>query len=185
MEKAKKLRVLVAKPGLDGHDFGVRMVALAFHHAGFRVIYTGCRRTPEQIVGAAVQEDVDLIGLSILSNMYRYSLPRVLELLRESKAEDIPVICGGIIPPEDIPKLKDMGIKEIFDPDAKLKDVVDWVKNNVSPCRDEIVPANGNGRLHAQAVCHHLEWDDESIREVVSRFGGNNHSLLNIVWSPE
>ena len=133
MEKAKKLRVLVAKPGLDGHDLGVRIVALAFRHAGFEVIYTGCRQTPEQIVSAAVQEDVDLIGLSILSNMYRYSLPRVVELLRQSNAEDIPVIGGGIISPEDIPRLKEMGIKEIFEPGAKLKDITDWVSVNISP----------------------------------------------------
>jgi methylmalonyl-CoA mutase C-terminal domain/subunit len=180
MEKAKKLRVLIAKTGLDGHDLGVRMVALAFRNAGFEVIYTGCRQTPEQIVSAAVQEDVDLIGLSILSNMYRYSLPRVLELLRESDAEDIPVIGGGIIPPEDIPKLKEMGIKQIFEPGAKPNDIVEWVSNNITP-RTEIMPANCYGRRRAPVICHDLEWNDECIEKIRQPAGCNSHSLLNTV----
>ena len=133
MKTARKLRVLVAKLGLDGHDLGARLVALAFCGAGFEVIYNGCRQTPEQIVNTAVQEDVDLIGLSILSGAHTYSFPRIMELLKESNAEDISVIGGGIFPLEDIPKLKRIGIKEIFEPGAKLKDITDWVSSNIKP----------------------------------------------------
>jgi methylmalonyl-CoA mutase C-terminal domain/subunit len=133
MEKERKLRILVAKPGLDGHDRGARVIARAFRDAGFEVIYTGCHQTPEQIVSTAIQEDVDVIGLSILSGAHTYSFPRVLELLRENNAEDISVIGGGIFPVEDIPKLKEIGIKEIFEPGAKLKDITDWVYDNIKP----------------------------------------------------
>jgi methylmalonyl-CoA mutase C-terminal domain/subunit len=133
MEKARKLRILVAKPGLDGHDRGARIVARAFREAGFEVIYTGCHQTPEQIVSAAIQEDVDLIGLSILSGAHRYSFPRVLELLTMNNAEDISVVGGGIFPIEDIAKLKEIGIKEIFEPGARLEDLVDWVSSNIRP----------------------------------------------------
>ena len=133
MEKARKLRILVAKPGLDGHDRGARVIARAFRDAGFEVIYTGCHQTPEQIVSSAIQEDVDLIGLSILSGAHTYSFPRIMELLKESNAEDISVIGGGIFPLEDIPKLKRIGIKEIFEPGAKLKDIRDWVSSNIKP----------------------------------------------------
>lgn len=133
MEKGRKLRILVAKPGLDGHDRGARVIARAFRDAGFEVIYTGCHQTPEQIVNTAIQEDVDLIGLSILSGAHTYSFPRILELLRESNAEDISVIGGGIFPFEDIPKLKEIGIKEIFEPGAKLNEIIDWVGKNIKP----------------------------------------------------
>ncbi len=133
MEKERKLRILIAKPGLDGHDRGARVIARAFRDAGFEVIYTGCHQTPEQIVSTAIQEDVDLIGLSILSGAHTYSFPRVLELLKESAAEDISVIGGGIFPLEDIPKLKEIGIKEIFEPGAKLKEITDWVYTNIIP----------------------------------------------------
>jgi methylmalonyl-CoA mutase C-terminal domain/subunit len=133
MEKGRKLRILVAKPGLDGHDRGARVIARAFRDAGFEVIYTGCHQTPEQIVSSAIQEDVDLIGLSILSGAHTYSFPRIMELLKESNAEDISVIGGGIFPLEDIPKLKRIGIKEIFEPGAKLKDITDWVSSNIKP----------------------------------------------------
>jgi methylmalonyl-CoA mutase C-terminal domain/subunit len=180
MEKARKLRVLVAKPGLDGNDFDARLVALAFCDAGFEVVYTGCRQTPEQIVSAAVQEDVDLIGLCSLTNVCRYSFPRVLELLRESNAEDIPVVGGGKIPPEDIPKFKEMGIKEIFEPGAKPKDIVNWVSNNVRP-RTEIMPANWNGRRRPPAIGHELGWDEECIEKIRQPAAGNGHSLLNNV----
>lgn len=180
MKTARKLRVLVAKLGLDGHDLGARMVAVAFRDAGFEVIYTGCRQTPEQIVCAAVQEDVDLIGLSILSSVYGYFLPRVLELLRESNAEDIPVVGGGIIPPEDIPKFKEIGIKEIFEPGAKPEDIVDWVNNNISP-RREIVLANWNGRRRAPAIGHDLGWDDECIKKIRQPAACNSGSLRNTV----
>ncbi|MHC1727740.1 MAG: cobalamin B12-binding domain-containing protein [Syntrophobacteraceae bacterium] len=133
MEKERKLRILVAKPGLDGHDRGARVIARAFRDAGFEVIYTGCHQTPEQIVSTAIQEDVDVIGLSILSGAHTYSFPRIMELLRENSAEDISVIGGGIFPLEDIPKLKQIGIKEIFEPGAKLKDITDWVSGNILP----------------------------------------------------
>jgi methylmalonyl-CoA mutase, C-terminal domain len=135
MENARKLRILVAKPGLDGHDRGARVVARAFRDAGFEVIYTGCHQTPEQIVSAAIQEDVDLIGLSILSGAHTYSFPRIMELLRENDAEDISVIGGGIFPLEDIPRLKEIGIKEIFEPGAKLQDITEWVSNSIRPRR--------------------------------------------------
>jgi methylmalonyl-CoA mutase C-terminal domain/subunit len=136
MANARNLRILVAKPGLDGHDRGARIVARAFRDAGFEVIYTGCHQTPEQIVSTAIQEDVDLIGLSILSGAHRYSFPRVLELLRENNAEDISVIGGGIFPLEDIPVLKEAGIKELFEPGAKLSDIIEWVGKNIIPRRE-------------------------------------------------
>ncbi len=133
MAEERKLRILIAKPGLDGHDRGARVIARAFRDAGFEVVYTGCHQTPEQIVSTAIQEDVDLIGLSILSGAHRYSFPRIMELLKENNAEDITVIGGGIFPLEDIPKLKAIGIKEIFEPGAKLDDIVQWVRTNVKP----------------------------------------------------
>ena len=133
MANERKLRILVAKPGLDGHDRGARVIARAFRDAGYEVIYTGCHQTPEQIVSTAIQEDVDLIGLSILSGAHTYSFPRVLELLKENQAEDITVIGGGIFPLEDIPKLKEIGIKEIFEPAAKLQDITAWVRDHVKP----------------------------------------------------
>ncbi|HYA41829.1 MAG TPA: cobalamin B12-binding domain-containing protein [Syntrophobacteraceae bacterium] len=133
MERARKLRILVAKPGLDGHDRGARVVARAFRDAGFEVIYTGCHQTPEQIVSTAIQEDVDMIGLSILSGAHTYSFPKVIELLRENDADDISVIGGGIFPLEDIPKLKEIGIKELFEPGAKLGDIIEWVGHNIKP----------------------------------------------------
>ena len=133
MSNARKLRILVAKPGLDGHDRGARVIARAFRDAGFEVIYTGCHQTPEQIVHTAIQEDVDAIGLSILSGAHTYSFPRVLELLKENQAEDIAVIGGGIFPVEDIPVLKEAGIKEIFEPGAKLQDICRWVETNIKP----------------------------------------------------
>lgn len=145
MANARKLRILVAKPGLDGHDRGARVVARAFRDAGFEVIYTGCHQTPEQIVSTAIQEDVDLIGLSILSGAHRYSFPRVLELLRENNAEDISVIGGGIFPLEDIPALKECGIKELFEPGAKLGDIIEWVEKNIRPRKD--AEDSGSSRL--------------------------------------
>ncbi|MHC1744151.1 MAG: cobalamin B12-binding domain-containing protein [Syntrophobacteraceae bacterium] len=133
MSTDRKLRILVAKPGLDGHDRGARVIARAFRDAGFEVVYTGCHQTPEQIVHTAIQEDVDMIGLSILSGAHTYSFPRVMELLKEQKAEDITVVGGGIFPLEDIPKLKAVGIREIFEPGAKLLDITEWVRTNVKP----------------------------------------------------
>jgi len=132
-DSGRRIRILVAKPGLDGHDRGARVIARAYRDAGFEVVYTGLHQTPEQIVAAALQEDVDLIGLSALSGAHMYLFKRVLELLKENKADDIMVIGGGIIPEEDIPKLKKLGIKEIFLPGTSLDDIVGWVKDNVKP----------------------------------------------------
>jgi len=135
MTGERKIRILVAKPGLDGHDRGARVIARAFRDAGFEVIYTGCHQTPEQIVSTALQEDVDMIGLSILSGAHNYSFPKILELLSENKAEDITVVGGGIFPTGDIPKLKEIGIKEIFEPGALLEDIIKWVSTNIKPRR--------------------------------------------------
>jgi len=124
---------LIAKPGLDGHDRGARVIARAFRDAGHEVIYTGLHQTPEQIVATAIQEDVDLIGLSVLSGAHDYLFPRVIELLRENGADDITTIGGGIIPEEDIPKLKEAGVKAVFTPGTKIEDAVAWVEKNVKP----------------------------------------------------
>ena len=132
VNSGRKIRILVAKPGLDGHDRGVRVIARAYRDAGFEVVYTGLHQTPEQIVAAAVQEDVDLIGLSCLSGAHLHLFGRVIELLKEAKADDVVVIGGGIIPEEDISKLKKLGIKEVFLPGASLHSIVGWVKDNVT-----------------------------------------------------
>ncbi len=129
----RKVRILIAKPGLDGHDRGAKVVARALRDAGFEVIYTGCHQTPEQIVSAAIQEDVDGLGLSILSGAHRFLLPRVVELLKEKKAEDIKVFGGGIIPQEDIADLQGRGILAVFTPGASTEDIIVWVKENVQP----------------------------------------------------
>ena len=133
MARDRKLRVMVAKPGLDGHDRGARIIARAFRDAGFEVVYTGLHQTPDSIVQAAIQEDVDMIGLSSLAGAHMYLFPEVVELLKEKGVDDIMVVGGGIIPDDDIPKLKARGIVEIFTPGAKLDDMVDWVKANVKP----------------------------------------------------
>jgi len=133
VNSGRKIRILVAKPGLDGHDRGVRVIARAYRDAGFEVVYTGLHQTPEQIVAAALQEDVDLIGLSVLSGAHMYLFKRVLELLKANKADDVMVIGGGIIPEEDISKLKQLGINEIFLPGTSLDKIVRWVKDNVKP----------------------------------------------------
>jgi len=124
---------LVAKPGLDGHDRGARIIARAYRDAGFEVVYSGLHQTPEEVVQAAIQEDVDMIGLSSLAGAHMYLFPRVVELLKEKGADDIVVCGGGIFPEEDIPKLKKAGIKEIFTPGTPLRDVVQWVEDNVNP----------------------------------------------------
>lgn len=126
-----KLRILVAKPGLDGHDRGAKIVARALRDAGHEVIYTGLHQTPEQIVNAAIQEDVDAVSLSILSGAHNTLFPAVIELLKSKGAGDIPVFGGGIIPEEDIPGLKTKGVKEIFTPGAKLEDIIGWVESNI------------------------------------------------------
>lgn len=129
----KKVRILIAKPGLDGHDRGAKVVARALRDGGFEVVYTGLHQTPEQIVNAAIQEDVDAIGVSILSGAHNYLFPRVLELLKENQAEDIKVFGGGIIPPEDIPFLKEKGVAAIFTPGTSTEDIISWVKENIRP----------------------------------------------------
>jgi len=129
----RKMRVLVGKPGLDGHDRGAKIVARAFRDAGFEVIYTGLHQTPEQIVSAAIQEDVDCAGLSILSGAHNTLLPRVCDILREKKADDIVIFAGGVIPDDDIPGLKAAGIKEVFTPGTSTEAIVQWVRDNVKP----------------------------------------------------
>jgi methylmalonyl-CoA mutase, C-terminal domain len=133
MERKRRLRVMVAKPGLDGHDRGARIIARAFRDAGFEVVYSGLHQTPEEIVEAAIQEDVDMIGLSSLAGAHKYLFPRTVELLLEKKADDIVVCGGGIIPEDDIPLLKERGVREIFTPGTKLVDIVRWVNGNVKP----------------------------------------------------
>ena len=132
VNSGRKIRILVAKPGLDGHDRGARIIARAFRDAGFEVVYTGLHQTPEQVVAAALQEDVALIGLSCLSGAHIHLFGRVVELLKENKVDDVMVIGGGIIPEEDIPRLKKLGIKEIFLPGTSLHKIVGWVRDNVS-----------------------------------------------------
>lgn len=129
----RKIRVMVAKPGLDGHDRGARVLARCFRDAGFEVVYTGCHQTPEQIAAAAVQEDVDLVGLSCLSGAHRALFPRVVELLRGKGASDITVIGGGIIPEQDFQLLYEAGIKAIFTPGASLESIVEWIRTNIKP----------------------------------------------------
>ncbi len=124
----KPIRVLIGKVGLDGHDRGVKLVARALRDAGMEVIYTGLHQTPEQVVNTAVQEDVDAIGLSILSGAHNTLFLRVIELLREQDAEDIAVFGGGIIPDEDVPKLKAAGVRALFRPGAPMSEIVDFVK---------------------------------------------------------
>jgi methylmalonyl-CoA mutase C-terminal domain/subunit len=128
----KTIRVLVAKPGLDGHDRGAKVIARALRDSGMEVIYTGLRQTPEQIVEAAIQEDVDVIGLSILSGAHNHLFPKIKELLIERDAGDILVIGGGVIPDEDIPGLKAAGIGEIFTPGTPTKDIVEFIKTHVN-----------------------------------------------------
>ncbi len=127
----KKIRVLVAKPGLDGHDRGAKVISRALRDAGFEVIYTGLRRTPEEIVNAAIQEDVDVIGLSILSGAHNVLFPKLMQLLQEKGVDDIHVIAGGIIPEKDIPILKKEGIAAVFLPGSSTQDIVRWIQENV------------------------------------------------------
>ncbi|MEN6467237.1 MAG: cobalamin B12-binding domain-containing protein [Syntrophaceae bacterium] len=129
----RKIRIMVAKPGLDGHDRGARVLARCFRDAGFEVIYTGCHQTPEQIAASAIQEDVDVVGLSCLSGAHRYLFPAVVKLLKEQGADDITVIGGGIIPEQDFQGLYDAGLKALFTPGAKLDYIVEWINTNISP----------------------------------------------------
>ncbi len=128
----KRIRVLVAKPGLDGHDRGAKVIAQALRDGGMEVVYTGLRQTPEQIVSAALQEDVDVVGMSILSGAHATLFPEVVNLLREKGAGDILVVGGGIIPEEDIPALKEAGVAEIFGPGTPLANVVQYIKDKLN-----------------------------------------------------
>lgn len=131
-QSEKKIRVLIAKPGLDGHDRGAKVVARALRDAGFEVIYTGLRQTPEQIVAAAIEEDVDAVGLSLLSGAHNYLFPKVVDLLREKGAGDILVFGGGVIPEEDIPGLKAAGVAEIFTPGTPTSANVEFLRSRLS-----------------------------------------------------
>ena len=130
VKMAHKIRVVIAKPGLDGHDRGARVIARALRDAGMEVIYTGLRQTPEQIVSAALQEDADVIGLSILSGAHMHICPRVMALLAEHDLRDVLVVVGGIIPGVDIPKLHDMGVRGIFLPGTPMQEIVDFVREH-------------------------------------------------------
>ncbi|HZT70748.1 MAG TPA: cobalamin B12-binding domain-containing protein [Terriglobia bacterium] len=127
----RRIRVIVAKPGLDGHDRGAKIVARALRDAGMEVIYTGLRQTPEQIASAAVQEDVDVVGISILSGAHNTIIPRICQLLREGGMQDVLVVVGGIIPDEDIPRLKEAGVSAVFQPGTSTQEIVDFIRNNV------------------------------------------------------
>ena len=133
MSQDRKLRLLVGKVGLDGHDRGAKIIARAFRDAGFEVIYTGLHQTPEMVVNTAIQEDVDAVSLSILSGAHNYLFPKVIELLREKGADDIAVFGGGIIPDEDIPGLLEAGVLGVFTPGSTTDSIVEWVRSHVRP----------------------------------------------------
>lgn len=126
-----KIRVVIAKPGLDGHDRGAKVIARALRDAGMEVIYTGLRQTPEQIVSAALQEDADVIGLSILSGAHNHVCPRVMELLRAQGMDDVLVLVGGIIPDQDIPRLQEMGVTGVFLPGTPMQAIIDFIEGHV------------------------------------------------------
>jgi methylmalonyl-CoA mutase, C-terminal domain len=126
----KKLRVVIAKPGLDGHDRGAKVIARALRDAGMEVIYTGLRQTPEQIASAALQEDADVIGLSILSGAHNHIAPRLMQLLKEKGLDDVLVVIGGIIPDVDIPRLKEIGVKGVFLPGTPMQEIIDFINTN-------------------------------------------------------
>jgi methylmalonyl-CoA mutase, C-terminal domain len=129
----RKIRVVVAKPGLDGHDRGAKIIARALRDAGMEVIYTGLHQTPEQIVETVLQEDADAVGLSILSGAHMTLVPRVVELLREQDAGDVVVTVGGTIPTQDIPELKELGVAEVFTPGAPTQDIIEFIQRAVTP----------------------------------------------------
>src|SRR4030088_3553418 len=127
---SRKLRVVIAKPGLDGHDRGAKVIARALRDAGMEVIYTGLRQTPEQIVNAALQEDADVVGLSILSGAHNHIAPRLMDLLKANGLDDVLVVIGGIIPDVDVPKLKEIGVKGIFLPGTPMQQIIDFISEN-------------------------------------------------------
>jgi methylmalonyl-CoA mutase C-terminal domain/subunit len=128
---SRKIRVVVAKPGLDGHDRGAKIIARALRDAGMEVIYTGLHQTPEQIVETAIQEDADAVGLSILSGAHMTLVPRVVELLKGQGADDVVVVVGGTIPNEDVPELKELGVAEVFTPGAPVQGIIDFIRESV------------------------------------------------------
>lgn len=136
MTQGKKFRILIAKPGLDGHDRGVKVIAKALSEAGFEVIYSGLHRLPEDIVAEAIQEDVDMIGLSSLTGGHKYLFPRIMELLKENDINDIDVIGGGIFPEKDIIEMEKIGIKKIFTPGDSLHEIISWVRENIGRAKD-------------------------------------------------
>ncbi len=138
MPEQAKIRVLVAKPGLDGHDRGAKVIARALRDAGMEVIYTGLRQTPEQIVGAALQEDADVIGLSILSGAHMHICPRVVELLREKHLDDVLVVVGGIIPDVDVAKLHEIGVRGVFRPGSPMREIVEFIETHVRPREERV-----------------------------------------------
>lgn len=129
----RKIRILVAKPGLDGHDRGAKVVARALRDSGYEVIYTGLHQTPEMIVNTAIQEDVDVIGLSVLSGAHNYLFPEVIRMLKEEKMDDVVVFGGGIIPDEDVPQLEKAGVKAIFRPGTTIQQIVDFIESEIRP----------------------------------------------------
>ncbi len=131
MTAKKRIKVIMAKPGLDGHDRGAKLLARVFAEAGMEVVYTGLRQTPEMIVEAALQEDADVVGLSSLSGVHNYFFPRVVELLKENGLDEVLVVGGGIIPDEDVPGLKDAGVAAIFGPGTRTEDIVKFVEENI------------------------------------------------------
>ncbi len=131
--KERPLRIIVAKPGLDGHDRGAKIIARALRDAGMEVIYTGLHQTPEMIVAAAIQEDVDAIGLSVLSGAHMTIFPAVIDLLKEKGAPDIQVFGGGIIPQDAVPRLKEQGVAEVFLPGSSTQNIIEWIRTNVRP----------------------------------------------------
>jgi methylmalonyl-CoA mutase C-terminal domain/subunit len=133
MSTDRPLRIIVAKPGLDGHDRGAKIIARALRDAGFEVIYTGLHQTPEMIVAAALQEDVDAVGLSVLSGAHMTIFPAIVDLLKQKDAGDVVVFGGGIIPQDDVPKLKQAGVAEVFLPGASTQAIVEWIRANVRP----------------------------------------------------
>jgi methylmalonyl-CoA mutase, C-terminal domain len=134
----RRIRVVIAKPGLDGHDRGAKVIARALRDAGMEVIYTGLRQTPEQIAAAALQEDADVVGLSILSGAHMHICPKLMELLREKGLEHVTVLVGGIIPDVDIPKLKAMGVQGIFLPGSPMQDIIEFINRTVQPRAEAI-----------------------------------------------
>ena len=144
---SQKIRVVIAKPGLDGHDRGAKVIARALRDAGMEVIYTGLRQTPEQIVTAALQEDADVIGLSILSGAHMHICPRIVELLRAHRMDDVLVVVGGIIPDTDVSKLNAIGITGVFQPGTPMQDIVEFIRSHVKDDLREDVPGDGISKV--------------------------------------